>query len=659
MATIKTSIVDVPKRFNETDLFGIDKYSRGLIRFIQRSDTPITIAIQGEWGSGKTSLMNTLQNELCGVCETADDFKNHNKEFYSIWVNTWQYSLLRSQEETLISIVASISTEVARIVNTRHKSNLDKLSKSIFGITSKVVKGLAKTAAEQVAGDNMGEVVSDLLSNDQAQQTISELRNSLQDAINECLKKDQEKGNPQKGFIVFVDDLDRIDPPVAVQILELLKNIFDLENCIFVLAIDYDVVIKGLKPKFGELTDKNEREFRSFFDKIIQMPFSMPVASYTIDQFLISSLVKIGYVTEKKIQDHSFAQSLTAFCNFSVGSNPRSLKRLLNTVSLINIISKEGESFANEQEEDYILLLNFALICIQIAYPHLYKILCMESDFRSWNHVFATSLKLPELTEAEKAKLSESDEFDEEWEQILFRICERDNYLSNKSVQISQMMNLMFKVLPEGEDLGSTLNELLALSSVTDVQAFDKPKQAINKGPVLKTVSASIVPLLKSRLKVPYPTVRQQSKKVVSNVYISFSQENWKDCIGITIDNIKDKLSFWFWFHPWAFWIVSPSMEADIKNAGFENEMTSLKKRYLELETKYPGCKFKYPPMEKSATAKGWHVPLLTASVQFNSVDEIVDANNMAKMADIITDFMDCNSDLKNLFAAYNEKVKK
>lgn len=43
----------------------------------------------------------------------------------------------------------------------------------------------------------------------------------------------------------------------------------------FVLAIDYDVVIKGLKPKFGELTDANEREFRSFFDKIIQLPFSM------------------------------------------------------------------------------------------------------------------------------------------------------------------------------------------------------------------------------------------------------------------------------------------------------------------------------------------------------------------------------------------------
>ena len=55
-----------------------------------------------------------------------------------------------------------------------------------------------------------------------------------------------------------------------IEILELLKNIFDLEKCVFILAIDYDVVIKGLKPKFGELTDANEREFRSFFDICLQ-----------------------------------------------------------------------------------------------------------------------------------------------------------------------------------------------------------------------------------------------------------------------------------------------------------------------------------------------------------------------------------------------------
>ena len=73
--------------------------------------------------------------------------------------------------------------------------------------------------------------------------------------------------------MVYVDDLDRIDPEDAVSILELLKNIFNIKDCVFVLAIDYQVVVKGLKEKFGEPTPENEWEFRSFFDKIIQLPF--------------------------------------------------------------------------------------------------------------------------------------------------------------------------------------------------------------------------------------------------------------------------------------------------------------------------------------------------------------------------------------------------
>ena len=87
---------------------------------------------------------------------------------------------------------------------------------------------------------------------------IADLRNYIQAGIDECLRKNEEK----KGFVFFIDDMDRIDPTVAVELLVLLKNIFTLKNCILVLAIDYDVVVKGLKPKLGELNDTNEREFQ-------------------------------------------------------------------------------------------------------------------------------------------------------------------------------------------------------------------------------------------------------------------------------------------------------------------------------------------------------------------------------------------------------------
>jgi len=61
---MKSSIIDVPRKYSEADLFGIQKYQNALVKFISLTNTPITIALQGEWGSGKTSLMNQLRYEL-------------------------------------------------------------------------------------------------------------------------------------------------------------------------------------------------------------------------------------------------------------------------------------------------------------------------------------------------------------------------------------------------------------------------------------------------------------------------------------------------------------------------------------------------------------------------------------------------------------------
>ena len=61
------------------DLFAIEKYVSGLSAFIQNCNTPMTISIQGTWGTGKTSLMQIVQAKL----------KEENRS-QCIWFNTWQ-----------------------------------------------------------------------------------------------------------------------------------------------------------------------------------------------------------------------------------------------------------------------------------------------------------------------------------------------------------------------------------------------------------------------------------------------------------------------------------------------------------------------------------------------------------------------------------------
>ena len=459
---MKTSVIDIPRRKNEADLFGIQKYQNALVEFVNHSHTPLTIALQGEWGSGKTSLMNLLDDELCD-----------KGTFYRVWINSWQYSLMRTPEEAILKIVEGMIEQILLTLSDNDGKN--KTVENVKSIFKKISLAGGKFLAKQIvekAGLNPDGVDDFFDSGGSEGAEISGMKKEIEKLIAEIIETSKDKN--KKGFIFFIDDLDRIDPPVAVQILELLKNIFDLDKCIFILAIDYDVVIKGLEPKFGKLTDKNEREFRSFFDKIIQMPFSMPVASYTIDVYLLDALKNIGFITVEESTEDQYKESLTELASLSVGQNPRALKRLTNTLSLINIINKYGDEQQNEIDNEK--LIGFAMVCLQIAYPYVYNKLIEDSNFVKWNDETALKLDLVPLDDTQKERLNSTEEFNEPWEKVLFRMCQKETYSKNRVFQISRLLNKVKELIPKNRDLGEVVASILEQSAITNLVANDKPK---------------------------------------------------------------------------------------------------------------------------------------------------------------------------------------
>jgi hypothetical protein len=456
---MKSSIIDVPRKHTQEDLFGIQIYQDALIKYVRLTDTPITIALQGEWGSGKTSLMNLLKYNLCEI---------DNAPYFSVWINTWQFSLMKTSSQAIISILEGIISQIGALNPNIQKWEESK--KKIGGLFKKMAVVGTKVAANAVGidGDTVCEVFGE--GEQSATSDIMQLKEEISKLIADALSRDATK----QGFTFYIDDLDRIDPPIAVEILELLKNIFDLEKCVFILAIDYDVVIKGLKPKFGELTDANEREFRSFFDKIIQLPFSMPVASYNVDTFLVDALRKIEFFTDAELDNPALAEDLSEITRLSVGSNPRSLKRLTNTLALISIINEfqktEGESHYEHQK-----ILNYSLVCMQIAYPYIYNQLTEAPDFKSWNEKIASKLKLRTLTEVELETLNSIEEFDEEWEKVVYRMCQKETYLANRAFSVSSLFNKIAQIVGNDEQLGEIVSSVLELSAVTNLKAFDGP----------------------------------------------------------------------------------------------------------------------------------------------------------------------------------------
>ena len=490
---MKSSIIDVPRKHTQDDLFGIQVYQNALIKYIKLTDTPITIALQGEWGSGKTSLMNLLRYNLCDV---------DNAPYYPIWINTWQYSLMKTPAQAIISILEGIINQIGALNPSEQKWEESK--KKIGGLFKKmaVVGTKMEAGAVGLDSDTVGEFFEG--NSGGASSDIMQLKEEIAKLIADALAKDATK----TGFTFYIDDLDRIDPPVAVEILELLKNIFDLEKCIFILAIDYDVVIKGLKPKFGELTDANEREFRSFFDKIIQLPFSMPVASYNVDTFLVDALGKIEFFTKEELADAALAERLSEITRNSVGTNPRSLKRLTNTLALISIIYEEQRGEENSAASSLDKLINYALVCIQIAYPYIYNQLTEEPDFKAWNEKIASKLKLRPLTEDEIERLNSTEEFDEDWEKVVFRMCQKETYLSNRVFSVSSLLNKIAEIVNNDERLGEIIEATLEMSAVTNLKAFDSPKKLKSSeidwtGKFWMPVKEQIASSLKTKMSIP------------------------------------------------------------------------------------------------------------------------------------------------------------
>jgi hypothetical protein len=501
---ITSNIIDKPRKAGAPDLLGVDDYMRALINFIETCNMPTTIAVQGEWGSGKTSMLNQIKHQICETGLNKDLDKD--LPYYGIWINTWQYSIMKSKDETLISIIGGLTNEISRIITRKHESQSKALLGKVSSLFGKIAKAGAKAAVSQFGVE--GDLIDSVLSGSEETVDLLNFKNSLQEAINQCLELDKKEGNNNRGFVFFIDDLDRIDPPVAVEILELIKNIFEVDNCIFVLAIDYEVVVKGLIPKFGPLTDKNEREFRSFFDKIIQLPFSMPVAMYDVNHFLLQSLEDIGYIDKSFASNESLTDKLTDFAMLSVGTNPRSLKRLINTLSLLSIIDKQK---SGDKKEPYELVINFGLVCIQIAYPKIYQALLEEINFKEWNEKTAKKMRLLELTESQALALKDVTEFDEEWETVLFRICQKDPYLSSRAFQISQLLNYLSEIVPDNLDFSDELSKIIGTSAVTSVNLDYLPVQTKKGDKIRYEGWAGFEVMLKSNKNISsfIPTIKE------------------------------------------------------------------------------------------------------------------------------------------------------
>lgn len=332
------------------DLFNINKHLDGLSRFIKACNTPMTISIQGSWGSGKTSIMKMVEHEI-------------EKDVIPVFFNTWQFSQF--------DLGNSLAFSMIKVLLNKLHDNDENFIKRFTLLCGNALTTALKAVSIYNCNIDINKCKENTPDYNYAEQ-IENLHKHFQEVVDRACEREH-----KDRVVIFVDDFDRLVPSKAVELLEVLKLFLDCKQCVFVLAIDYEVVIRGAIEKYGfasynsEKIDEKERnreyeKGKSFFDKIIQVPFKVPVAVYDIKNYLKDGFNKINL----KIDDDDL-QDYIDLCASSIGSNPRSLKRLLNAFLLLTFIG-EGSIDLNNKDKAKLL---FAALCLQQYNEKIYNLI--------------------------------------------------------------------------------------------------------------------------------------------------------------------------------------------------------------------------------------------------------------------------------------------
>lgn len=444
-----TSSLAEGDKARKTDTLNLLPYAEALRDFIHICESPMTIGIQGDWGIGRTTLMNMLRGspdlEQSGLLD-ASLCKVIN-------LDSWPYSQFDQDDHMVVACLYALTQalgEVLENVPEIDAKELDELldvsKRKLVYVMTQIREFSQRDAVDSQSGKSYIDISGQML----------RFRGAFERLVSLWAHSSQ-----ARRVVIFVDDLDRIRPAMALELLEALKNFMDVPGCVFVLALDYEVVQRGMVEKLG--VDLQKSSGKAFFDKMIQLPFVMPTTSYKLDDYIIDLLTKSGLPCldngDCDVQSRQFFLDIT---QFTVGRNPRSIKRVVNYTNLLERIHSHNSGRESTDGECKIL---FALVSMQIAWPELFQHFIRDpsvdsiTSLQSWDFLD----KLPEATS-------------------LFNRSADKELVKNR---ISAYFDTLFSLLDENDDGQIDSRELqpvlevMELAKMTNVETRERPREWI------------------------------------------------------------------------------------------------------------------------------------------------------------------------------------
>jgi hypothetical protein len=307
---------------------GYNKYVDALASVVTGGEPArFTVGIYGAWGVGKSSVLKAL------------DAKVSSNEIPVVTFDAWRYArhanvivpLLHEVEAVLSARGGKLWMSIGRAL----RAIISEVSFSVAGLT---LSGKAVNSAMDAVAAPAGQARADI-----PHFRLKEIGDELTDE--------------GERIVVMIDDLDRCPPNAIVQVLEAVHVLTDVQGFVFVLALDYEALVRAVESEYAAVVGA------LFIEKIILIPFWIP----EVDR---SGPVIADVVPEWKDLlglDAAAAVTLEKVVHMALRTNPRQVKRLVNSM----LIARRILGVESVASVDSSLLL--AVIGLQLRWPHQFK----------------------------------------------------------------------------------------------------------------------------------------------------------------------------------------------------------------------------------------------------------------------------------------------
>lgn len=302
----------------EDDRYGYTAIAEGLARSISALDENVStvIGIEGQWGAGKTSLLNLLTEQLMTQVPATTQIV-----VFSPWVNS-------PDESPVNALMMTIAARLARL-DTSAMAQAGKavpLAETILNYaqqTSRRLAPVARFAGNFVQGlglvaDGMDALAGTDLSG--REQTAAELRADIEGKIAAL----------GVSFIVVIDDLDRLEPAQAVEVLRMVRSVADFSRFRYVMCYDRDVLAHAVETGLGVQNGKR------YLQKIIPLSFSLPrPESFDLRRELMAGVVRLYTSVCRTEPDEALLQDLRRVADIygTALATPREVQLTLNALA--------------------------------------------------------------------------------------------------------------------------------------------------------------------------------------------------------------------------------------------------------------------------------------------------------------------------------------